>query len=77
MDAQELQFHAQELLRNPVFAQMCAKMEQEAVERCISAKYSDHEARLTAAADIRAIRTFRRNCEALARNNPAKKAAPV
>lgn len=77
MDKEERQFHARELLNNPLFTELCAKLELEAVNRCVAANYADHEARLTAAADIRAIRTFRQNCEAILRNNPVTKAAPA
>lgn len=77
MDRDERQFHAREMLNNPLFAELCAKLEQDAVNRCVAANYADHEARLMAAADIRAIRTFRQNCEAAARNTPATKAAPA
>lgn len=77
MNREERQYHAQELLKNPLFSELCETLEKDAVNRCVAARYDDHEARVTAAADIRAIRTFRQNCEAAARNNPAQKAAPV
>ena len=77
MDKDERQHLARELLANALFAEICDRMERDAVNRCVTAIYSDHEARLSAAADIRAARTFRQNCEAIARNNPVTKAAPV
>lgn len=77
MDREERQHHARELLANPLFAELCETLEKDAVNRCVAAKYDDHEARVTAAADIRAIRTFRQNCESLIRNNPVQKAVPA
>lgn len=77
MDREERQHHAQELLRNPLFLELCETLEKDAVNRCVAAKYDDHEARLAAAADIRAIRTFRQNCESIIRNNPVTKAVPA
>ena len=77
MTREERQYHAQELIRNPLFAELCDKLEQDAVNRCVAAKYDDHQARVMAASDIRALRTFRQNCEAAARNNPAQKTAPA
>lgn len=77
MDREERQHHARELLANPLFAELCARLEADAVNRCVAANYADHEARVTAAADIRAIRNFRQNCEAILRNNPVSKSAPA
>lgn len=77
MDREERQHYAREILSNPLFAELCESLEKDAVNRCVAANYSDHEARVTAAADIRAIRTFRQNCEAILRNNPVMKAAPA
>ena len=77
MDKEERQYLAREILNNPLFTELCERIEKDAVDRCVAANYADHEARLTAAADIRAIRTFRQNCEAILRNNPVMKAAPA
>lgn len=77
MDKEERQFQARELLDNPVFIEICKQYEKDAVDRCIAAPYADHEARIVAAADIRAVRTFRQNCEAILHNNPVMKAAPA
>ena len=77
MTPEDRKYHAQELLKNPVFIELCERLESDAVNRVVAAKYDDHEARVTAAADIRAIRTFRQNCEAALRNNPAQKAVPA
>ena len=68
---------AEQILNNALMAEIMGKLEKEAVDRCVYAPMADHEARQAAAAEVRAIRSFRQNCEALLRNNPPRKAAPA
>jgi len=68
---------AEQILNNALMAEIMGKLEKEAVDRCVYAPMADHEARQAAAAEVRAIRSFRQNCEAALRNNPPRKAAPA
>lgn len=65
---------AEQLLANPLWAVLMAECEANAIERLIAAN-TDIE-RMERQAGVRAARTFRQDCEALARNTRPKKDAP-
>ena len=77
MDADERRHLAEQLLTNPLFDVVMDELEQNAINRCINAPMIDDELRGAAAAETRAIRAFRSNCEALLRNNQPRKGAPA
>ncbi len=57
---------AKGILSVPLFAEIMAELETVSVNRMVNAKYDDHEARLNGAAEVKAVREFRRKLEALA-----------
>ena len=77
MSEQEREHHAREILSNPLFSALMAKMEQEAINRAVNAQLTDNLAQQAALAEVRAVRSFRQNCEFLIRNKPPPKAAPA
>jgi hypothetical protein len=77
MDKEERQHHAREILNNPLFNMILEKLEQDALAMALSASLTDHSAHQAQIAYIRALRSFRSDCEALLRNTPATKAAPA
>lgn len=77
MNDEQRAYHAKAVLDNPVFRELMARLEDEALERGINAKFNDHEARQAAMSDIRAVRSFRSACESMTRNKPEPKAAPA
>jgi len=67
---------AEQLLGNPLFNEILCKMEKDAAERCFAIHATD-EQRAEAAFYVRCARSFRRDCEASARNTPERKGAPA
>lgn len=66
---------AEQLTANPLFAVLMAEIEQNAIERMISAQTD--QARMEAQAYVRATRAFRQDCEAQLRNTRPRKGAPA
>lgn len=67
---------ARALLDNPLFHILMDEIEANAVNACVTAAPTDHDARAAGAAEVRAIRTLRRKlnhltAEANAGANPA------
>lgn len=58
---------AQAILEVPFFVQLWDELEQAAINACIYAKNTDHEARQAYAAEARAIRTVRQRLESLSK----------
>lgn len=52
---------ARAMIENPLFTQIMNDMEKSAVDHCVMAKPEDHETRAAMAAEVRAIRKFRRS----------------
>lgn len=66
---------AESLKANPLFGEILAKIESEAVEALIYAK--TEEDRVVAQWRVRSARTFRADCEAALRNTQPRRGAPV
>ena len=75
MTRDERQRLAQQIQANPIYDILMGEIEQDAIERMISAKTD--LARMEAQAYVKATRSFRQDCDALLRNNPARKGAPA
>jgi hypothetical protein len=58
---------AQAVLEIPFFSQLWDELEQAAINACIYAKNTDHEARQAFAAEARAVRTVRSRLESLSK----------
>lgn len=69
--------YASELLTNPVFVGVMDAIERAAINRAVHANPTDHLAHQAALAEVRAVRTFRQHCEAMASNKPPPKDAPA
>ena len=77
MTPEQREIYARDMLANPLFVLLSEKMEQDAINRAVNASLTDSWAQQTALAEVRAVRTFRRNCEAMLRNTQEPKAAPA
>ena len=77
MTPEQREAHARDMLANPLFVLLSEKMEQDAINRAVNASLTDSLAQQAALAEVRAVRTFRRNCEAMLRNTQGPKAAPA
>lgn len=66
---------AEQLLANPLFAELFDKVEKTATEAMIYA--TNDETRAENATRVQAIRTMRRDCESSLRNTDERKAAPA
>lgn len=66
---------AEQILANPLFAQIMSDLEATAIERLISA--NTHETRHEAQLRVHAVRSFRSDCEGHLRSNRERKAAPA
>ena len=77
IDKDERAYPAQEILNNKLFMEIIYRLEREAIDRGVNAPFESHDARQAAMADVRAVRSFRRNCQAALGNTPATKAAPA
>lgn len=66
---------AQQLSTNPLYDILMDEIEQDAIERMISAKTD--LARMEAQAYVKATRTFRQDCDALLHNTQTRKGAPA
>ena len=66
---------AEQLLSNPLFPVLMDEMEQGAVDSLIAA--GTDTGRMERQARVRAIRSFRADCEAELRNNRPRKGAPA
>ena len=66
---------AEQLLGNPLFHDILAKIERDATEALIFAATDDD--RVTAQWRVRAARTFRADCEAALRNTQPRRGAPA
>ncbi|ASY69330.1 hypothetical protein [Sinorhizobium fredii] len=58
MKPEEKQAAARALLDNPLFERLMQELEAAAINGCINAKFTDHEARAAFAAEARAVRNF-------------------
>lgn len=74
---EQREIYARDMLANPLFILLVEKMEQDAINRAVNAALTDNLAHQAALAEIRAVRTFRRNCEAMLRNTQEPKTAPA
>ena len=68
---------ADSILSNQLFTLILDDLEKAALDRCVNAALTDHDARAAAACEVRAIRAFRSNCRAALDNNRPKKGAPA
>ncbi|ASY56987.1 MULTISPECIES: hypothetical protein [Sinorhizobium] len=59
MKAEEKKAAARALLDNPLFERLMEELEAAAINGCINANLTDHEARAAFAAEARAVRNFR------------------
>lgn len=75
MNSEERRRLAQQLEANPLYDILMDEIEQNAIERMVSAQ-TDME-RMEAQAYVRATRSFREDCEAMARNTQDRKGAPA
>lgn len=66
---------AEQLMANPLFAELMSGLERNAIERLIAAK-TDPD-RLECQLRVQAVRTFRHDCEASLRSTRERKAAPA
>ena len=64
---------AEQLMANPLWAVLMAEQESIAIERLIAA--STEQARLECQLRVQAVRSFRQDCEASARNTQPQKGA--
>lgn len=67
--------HARDLLNNPLLNEIFDRLEKDATELCIFAENDTDRA--SAAMNVRAIRSFRSDCEAMLRSDRKRKAAPA
>lgn len=77
MNTDRQRVHARQLVNNPVFLQVLNDMERAEIDRVIHAEINDHETRQNAAAEVRAIRSFRDRVSALAADPKPAKQAPA
>lgn len=75
MNKEERKRLADQLQANPIYDILMVEMETGAIERMISAKTDT--ARMEAQAYVRAVRSFREDCDNLIRNTRPKKGAPA
>lgn len=66
---------AESLTANPLYDEILAKIEHDAIESLVYAKTEDD--RIAAQWRVRAARQFRSDCEAALRSTPHRKAAPA
>ena len=66
---------AEQILANPLFTEIMAGLEANAIERLVSAQ--THETRHEAQLRVHAVRSFRSDCEGILRSTNARKAAPA
>jgi len=66
---------AEQLLANPLYEEIMAKIENGATEALIYAE--TEQDRVEAQWRVRSVRAFRADCEAAARNTRERKGAPV
>lgn len=64
---------AEQILTNPLFAEVFDTLERAAIEGMVYAK--DDETRHRAAMRVQEARSFRQDCEAMLRNTPPQKGA--
>lgn len=57
-DAERLAY-AQDLLNSPLVMELLDRLENNAVNACVTASPTDHEGRAAYAAEVRAVRSFR------------------
>ena len=67
--------HARDMLNNPLFDEIMSALETSAIESMVYAQ--DDETRLTGALRVKAVRSFRSDCEAMLRSDREPKAAPA
>jgi hypothetical protein len=77
LDEADREHYAREILNNPLFLEIMEKLERDAVNKAVNAIPTDTLAQQAALAEIRAARSFRRQCEFEIRNKPVPKAAPA
>lgn len=75
MTPEERKSLAEQLLGNPLYEEIMAKIEQNATEALIYAE--TEQDRVEAQWRVRSARAFRADCEAAARNTRERKGAPV
>jgi len=77
MTPQERRSFAEIIVTNPLYAETMAELEASAFNRGVYAAATDNETRAAAMAEVRAIRAFRSNLEALLLDNGVTKGAPA
>lgn len=75
MNRRERASLAEQILANPVYAEIIDTMEANAVERLVFAP--NEQERLEGALRVQSIRAFRSDCEALLRSTHERKGAPA
>lgn len=75
LTAEERKSCAEQLLANPLWADLFSKIERDATEDMIFAP--DEETRADLAKRVQAIRNLRSDCEAQARSTRPRKSAPA
>lgn len=68
---------AEQLINNPLLNEILDDLEQTALNQCVHADWSDDRKRADAAAQVRAIRAFRSDCQSAIDNNRPSKDAPA
>ncbi len=69
---------ARDLQENPLYALLMDELEMSAINACVNAKPVEHDERAAAAAEVRAIRNFRRKLNLLTEEAKADaKGAPA
>lgn len=66
---------AEQLKANPLYEELLAQIESDAIESLIYAKTEDD--RISAQWRVRAARSFREDCEACLRNTHTRRGAPA
>ena len=68
---------AKSILDNPLTDEILGDLERAAIDRCVMAPMTDHEMRMAAAAEVRAIRAFRHTLRASLQDTSPRKTAVV
>ena len=77
MTPSERRAAAQQITASPLYTEIMAQLEADAIDRGVYAPITDNDMRQAAMAEVRAIRAFRQNLEALLQDTPAAKGAPA
>jgi len=77
MTPSERKAAAEQITASPLYTEIMEQLEANAIDRGVWAPITDNDMRQAAMAEVRAIRAFRQNLEALLRDTPAAKGAPA